>query len=140
MGLYQLPENQGSVEVIAGEYGGIEGPAQTFSPIHMMNAQINPGAKVDFSFPAHYTTCVLVIEGEVTINDRVFSSNSFVLFATDGEDFSITANEQSKVLILSGEPLNEPIAAQGPFVMNTRQELWQAFADFQDGKFGYLEG
>jgi redox-sensitive bicupin YhaK (pirin superfamily) len=63
-----------------------------------------------------------------------------VLFATDGEDFSITANEYSKVLVLSGEPLNEPIAAQGPFVMNTRQELWQAFADFQDGNFGYLEG
>jgi redox-sensitive bicupin YhaK (pirin superfamily) len=140
MGVYQLPENQGVVEVIAGEYGGVKGPAHTFSPIHMMNAQIIPGVKVDFSFPMHYTTCVLVIEGEVTINDRVFPWNSFVLFATDGEDFSITANEYSKVLVLSGEPLNEPIAAQGPFVMNTRQELWQAFADFQDGNFGYLEG
>lgn len=140
MGVYQLPENQGIVEVIAGEYGGVKGPAHTFSPIHMMNAQIIPGVKVDFSFPMHYTTCVLVIEGEVTINDRVFPWNSFVLFATDGEDFSITANEYSKVLVLSGEPLNEPIAAQGPFVMNTRQELWQAFADFQDGNFGYLEG
>jgi redox-sensitive bicupin YhaK (pirin superfamily) len=140
MGVYQLSENQGVVEVIAGEYGGVKGPAHTFSPIHMMNAQIIPGVKVDFSFPMHYTTCVLVIEGEVTINDRVFPWNSFVLFATDGEDFSITANEYSKVLVLSGEPLNEPIAAQGPFVMNTRQELWQAFADFQDGNFGYLEG
>jgi redox-sensitive bicupin YhaK (pirin superfamily) len=80
-----------------------------------------------------------VIEGEVSINDRAFSTNQFVLFSADGEVFSIKANKPSKVLILSGEPLNEPISAQGPFVMNTRQELWQAFADFQDGKFGYLE-
>jgi redox-sensitive bicupin YhaK (pirin superfamily) len=105
----------------------------------MMNAQFESGGKADFSFPAHYTTCALVIEGEVTINERSFTTNQFVLFSTDGEVFSIKANKPSKVLILSGEPLNEPIAAQGPFVMNTRQELWQAFADFEDGKFGFLE-
>jgi hypothetical protein len=139
MGVFQLPGNQGAVEVIAGEYSGVEGPAQTFSPIHMMNAQFESGGKADFSFPAHYTTCALVIEGEVTINERSFTTNQFVLFSTDGEVFSIKANKPSKVLILSGEPLNEPIAAQGPFVMNTRQELWQAFADFEDGKFGFLE-
>jgi redox-sensitive bicupin YhaK (pirin superfamily) len=139
MGVFQLPGNQGSIEVIAGEYSGVEGPAQTFSPIHMMNAQFESGGKADFSFPAQYTTCALVIEGEVSINDRVFSTNHFVLFATDGEVFAVKATKPSKVLILSGEPLNESIAAQGPFVMNTRQELWQAFNDFEDGKFGFLE-
>jgi redox-sensitive bicupin YhaK (pirin superfamily) len=139
MGVFQLPGNQGSIEVIAGEYSGVEGPAQTFLPIHMMNAQFESGGKADFSFPAHYTTCALVIEGEVLINDRVFSTNHFVLFATDGEVFAVKATKPSKVLILSGEPLNESIAAQGPFVMNTRQELWQAFTDFEDGKFGFLE-
>ena len=140
MGVFKLDNEQGEVEVIAGQYNEISGPAFTFSPVHLMNAKLYKGGKVDFSFPTHYTTCALVIEGEVTMNEQVFTANQFVLFAKDGEAFSIVANELSKVLILSGEPLNEPIAAQGPFVMNTRQELWQAFADFQDGKFGYLEG
>ena len=139
MGVFKLSDGIGEIEIIAGEYEGVKGPASTFTPIHMMNAKLEAGGEAMFSFPSTYTTCALVIEGEVTINERPFSANQFVLFANDGEDFDIKANVLSKVLVLSGQPLNDPIAAQGPFVMNTRQELWQAFADFQDGKFGWLE-
>lgn len=139
MGVFPLSNGKGEIEIIAGEYEGVKGPASTFTPIHMMNAKLEKGGEATFSFPASYTTCAVVIEGEVTINERTFSANQFVLFANDGEEFDVKANVPSKVLVLSGQPLNEPIAAQGPFVMNTRQELWQAFADFQDGKFGWLE-
>jgi redox-sensitive bicupin YhaK (pirin superfamily) len=140
MGRWVLENGLGEVEVIAGEYKGVHGPAATFTPVNMMNARLNKGGKIDVEFPAHYTTCIVVVEGSITLNTQHnIATNHFVLMARDGESFTIEATEKAVVLVLSGEPLREPIAAQGPFVMNTKQELWQAFADFQDGKFGWLE-
>jgi len=81
---------------------------------------------------------LLVIEGTITIQEQSVPVNHFVLMANDAEDFSITASEDSIVLVLSGAPIPEPIAAHGPFVMNTREELIQAFDDYQQGKFGSL--
>lgn len=140
MGKVLLPENAGVVEVIAGEYGGISGPATTFTPMHMMIAKLNPDGKASFHFPEHYTTALLVLEGEVLIHGTTKAPlDHFVLFENKGESFDISSTKPSKVLILSGEPIHEPIAAHGPFVMNTRAELIQAFDDFNKGKFGYLE-
>jgi redox-sensitive bicupin YhaK (pirin superfamily) len=140
MGRWVLENGLGEVEVIAGEYKGVHGPAATFTPVHMMNARLNKGGQIDVEFPAHYTTCIVVVEGSITLNTQHnIATNHFVLMARDGESFTIEATEKAVVLVQSGEPLREPIAAQGPFVMNTKQELWQAFADFQDGKFGWLE-
>ena len=140
IGKFQLPGNNGFVEVIAGNYEDVKGAAFTFTPVHMLNARIKKGAKVPFSFPANYHTALLVVEGGIKINDTENASlDQFVLFKNDGELFSIEATEDSVVLILSGEPINEPIAARGPFVMNTREELSQAIQDFNLGKFGYLE-
>ncbi len=134
-----LGEN-GFVEIIAGEYHGKTGPASTFSPVHMMNAKLKKGGKADFSFPAHFNTAALVIEGSIIINGREKApTDHFVLFKNEGETFSIEASEDSVVLIISGEPLNEPIYPHGPFVMNSREEIIQAFEDFNTGKFGYLE-
>jgi redox-sensitive bicupin YhaK (pirin superfamily) len=83
---------------------------------------------------------MLVIDGKIKINDlKTASENYFILFGHDGEDINIEAVEKSTVLILSGEPINEPIASYGPFVMNTESEIKQAFEDFNTGKFGYLE-
>ena len=92
------------------------------------------------NFPATYNTILLVIEGEIEVNgtDKA-PTDHLVLMANDGEGFSVKASHDSKVLVLSGEPINEPIAAHGPFVMNTREELMEAFNDFNEGKFGYLE-
>ena len=135
-----LPDNGGEIEVIAGEFNGQRGPASTFSPIHLFNAKLKKGATAEFSFPAEYTTAILMIEGSVRINDAVtVSQDHFALFNRDGATFSLTAPEDATVLILSGQPIKEPIAAHGPFVMNTREELIQAFDDFNQGKFGHLE-
>ncbi|WP_410005163.1 pirin family protein [Aequorivita nionensis] len=136
----QLPNNAGIVEVIAGEYNGEKGPAFTFTPVHMLNAKLNKGGKANFNFPQNYNTTVLVIEGNVKVNNQnEIKTDSLGLFANDGEEFTIEATDDAVVLILSGEPINEPIAAQGPFVMNTRGEIIQAISDFNMGKFGYLE-
>lgn len=140
IGRYELADNAGFVEVIAGNYKNVKGPASTFTPVNMQNAKLNSGGKVDFSFPAHYNTALLVIEGSVKVNDsEIVPTDHFVLFENAGEDFSIEAVENAIVLVLSGEPINEPIFAHGPFVMNTREEIVQAFDDVNLGKFGYLE-
>jgi redox-sensitive bicupin YhaK (pirin superfamily) len=140
MGRYQLENGGGEIEVIAGNYKETKGPASTFTPIHMMNAKLNAGGSADFSFPAHFNTMLLVVSGRVLINGSEEAPlDHAVLMANDGEDFTIQASEDSVVLILSGEPIQEPIAAYGPFVMNTKQELIQAFDDYNKGKFGYLE-
>jgi len=140
IGKYELPDKQGYVEVIAGQFKDIEGAASTFTPIHLQNARLQTGALVDFNFPASFTTALLVIEGSINVNDHEkVEASHFVLFENDGEVFSIQALENSIVLVLSGQPIDEPIAAHGPFVMNTQSELVQAFQDYNLGKFGYLE-
>lgn len=139
MKIVDLGEN-GLVEIIAGEYNGEKGPANTFSPVNLMNAKLKSGGKAEFSFPANFNTAALVVEGSITVNgEEKVPTDHFVLFENEGETFTIEANEDSVVLILSGEPLNEPIFPHGPFVMNTREEIIQAFEDFNTGKFGYLE-
>lgn len=134
-----LGEN-GFVEVIAGEFQGNKGPAETFSPVNMMNAKLKADGKAEFSFPAHFNTAALVIEGNIIVNgNEAAATDHFVLFQNEGETFTIEAKDDAIVLIISGEPLNEPIFPHGPFVMNTREEIIQAFEDFNTGKFGYLE-
>lgn len=137
---YQLENHSGEVEVIAGEYQGIKGAASTFTPVHLMNARLNKGGSATFDFPANYNTALLVIEGSVVVNgEESVSTDHLALFENAGETFTIQASENALVLVLSGEPINEPIAAHGPFVMNTREQLIEAFNDFNQGKFGYLE-
>ncbi|MGZ5273923.1 MAG: pirin family protein [Kaistella sp.] len=139
MKMVDLGEN-GLIEVIAGNYNGDGGPAFTFSPINLMNARLKKNGKATFSFPANFNTAALVIEGNITVNgEEKVPTDHFILFENEGEDFTIEAKEDSVILLLSGEPLNEPIFSHGPFVMNTREEIIQAFDDFNTGKFGYLE-
>lgn len=138
---YTLPDNAGLIEVIAGEYQGVKGAASTFTPVHLQNAKLTKGGKAGFSFPASYNTALLVIQGSIRVNEtETIPTDHFVLFENEGKDFSIEALENDTiVLILSGAPINEPIFAHGPFVMNTREEIVQAFEDVNMGRFGYLE-
>lgn len=137
---YQLPEKGGVIEVIAGQYKEVKGTAFTFTPVHLLNGKLNKGAKVDFSFPANYNTALLVVEGNIKVNGtEAVPTDHFVLLANDGENFTVEALDNALVLVLSGEPINEPIVSHGPFVMNTKSEIIQAIEDFNIGKFGYLE-
>jgi redox-sensitive bicupin YhaK (pirin superfamily) len=139
MGKYELPGNTGVVEIIAGEYKGIKGPASTFTPMHVYNARLKKGANIEINFPADYNTGLLVAEGSATINGTNAPADHFVLFQNDGEMIQIEATENCILLILSGKPINEPIAQYGPFLMNTWEELEQALEDVNAGKFGVLE-
>ena len=127
------------VEIIAGTYQDRKGPATTFSPVHVMNAKLKKNGKAVFEFPSDFNTAALVIEGSITVNSYEKASvNHLVLFKNEGETFTIEATEDSTVLIISGMPLHEPIYAHGPFVMNSREEIMQAFEDYNLGRFGYL--
>jgi redox-sensitive bicupin YhaK (pirin superfamily) len=137
---YELEDKAGIIEVIAGEYKSIRGVASTFTPIHMFNAKLNKGGKADFQFPANYNTALLVVNGNIIINgNEKTPTDHLALMANDGEAFEIEATHDAIVLVLSGKPIDEPIAAHGPFVMNTREEIMEAYNDFNEGKFGYLE-
>lgn len=139
-GKFQVPGDMGVVDVVAGEYGGVKGTASTFSPLHIYIARVKAGAKLDFSTPPNYNTGLVNLEGSLRINGgEDVQVDNFVLFSNDGSEFSVEALEDSKYFILSGEPLNEPIASYGPFVMNTMGEIQQAMLDFNSGKFGHLD-
>jgi quercetin 2,3-dioxygenase len=140
MGRHLLQDNSGTVEVIAGDYKGTRGPATTFSPVNLFNAKLKKGSKIDLSFSDKTNTGILVIEGEIKINNvKTAPEDHFILFGHDGEEITIEALNECVVLILNGEPINEPVASYGPFVMNTQEEIRQAYEDFSSGKFGYLE-
>jgi len=136
--VYRLPDHNGKIEVIAGQYRDVLGTASTFTPIHLMNAKLNEGGKADFAFPAAYNTALLVIEGQIKVNGTFVPADNFVLFENSGEEFTVEALEKAVVLIMSGQPIQEPIVAYGPFVMNSNEEIRQAFNDYNAGKFGYL--
>lgn len=140
MAAFTLPENGGKIEIIAGKFHGIQGNATTFTPIELYNARLNEGGKASFSFPANYNTGFMVIEGAVKINGKtIASADNFVHFGNEGTEITIEALGKSVILILSGEPIDEPISQYGPFLMNTEEEIAEALSDYNQGKFGYLE-
>lgn len=139
MGRHLLADGKSYIEVIAGNYNGTKGPAYTFTPMEVYNARLKAGAKAELNLPATYNTGLLIIQGAANINGQEVAADHFVLFKNEGEQISLEAKEDSIILVLSGEPINEPIAAYGPFLMNTWPEVEQAIQDVNAGKFGFLE-
>lgn len=135
----QLPKGMGSVHVVAGEYKGTKGIASTYSPVHIYDFHLNPNGEVDFSLPPHFNSGLLVVDGNIVVNgsERV-PENHYVQFKNEGGEIHIKANSKCILLLLSGEPLNEPYVSYGPFVMNTEDEIRQAIEDYNAGKFGFL--
>lgn len=135
-----LPDNVSTVGIIAGEYSAETGPASTFTPISLFDVKLRKGTATEFRFPVAYNTGMLVIEGRIRINSSdIAPEDNFILMGHEGEHFDIEALDDSIVLVMSGEPIEEPVVAQGPFLMNTRDEIQEAYAEFRSGKFGFLE-
>jgi quercetin 2,3-dioxygenase len=133
----ELADGAGRLRVIAGEYAGAKGPAKTFTPINIWDVRLNHDGKASFDLPQGHTLGVLVQSGTVLLNgEQVARDAQFAVFARDGGAITLEANTDAKVLVLSGEPIQEPVAWYGPFVMNTEAELCQAVTDFNAGKFG----
>ena len=139
MGKFIHDDKKSVIDIIAGEYKGIKGPAKTFTPVYAFNARLQPDATASFSFPENYNTGILVIEGEAEINEtETAATDHFIYFSNEGEDIRIKALNDCILLVLSGEPIDEPVVSAGPFVMNTEDEIRQAYEDFRKGLFGEL--
>lgn len=134
-----LPNNMGSIYVVAGEYNGTKGVASTFSPVHMYDIHLNTGADFSFTLPANFNTGILLVDGEINVNEHDVKENHYVQLKNEAGDIHIKAKKKSLLLVLSGEPLNEPYVSYGPFVMNTEAEIHQAIEDYNAGKFGFLK-
>lgn len=134
-----LPKNSGSVHVVAGEYKGVKGIATAFSPVNIFDIHLNAGGEVDFTLPGSFNSGILVIDGEVLVNEnQAVPENHYIQFKNEEGLIHIKANKKTILLVLSGEPLNEPYVGYGPFVMNTEEEIRQAIEDYNAGKFGFL--
>lgn len=137
----EMDEQAGYIRVIAGEFGGHRGPADTFSPINVWDGELKAEYETTLHVPVDHNTILVVLQGELMVNSsqKVLDS-SMVMFARDGDAaIQLQALQDSKFLVLTGVPLNEPIQGYGPFVMNTKEEIVQAFQDFNQGKFGQIE-
>ncbi len=133
----ELADGAGRLRVIAGAFGGARGPAKTFTPINIWDVRLNAGGRASFDLPEGHTLAVLVQSGTVKLNgEQIARDAQFAVFQREGGAIAIEAESDAKVLVLSGEPIEEPVAHYGPFAMNTEAELRQAITDFNAGKFG----
>ncbi len=134
-----LPHDAGTVRVIAGEFDGRKGAAKTFTPINVWDVNLGAGKSADLLLPDSHTTTFLVLSGEVTVNaERDAREGDLAIFARNGDRVTVAAKTEAKLLVMDGEPIDEPVVGQGPFVMNTRAEIAQAFQDFQLGRMGEI--
>lgn len=128
--------DHGKVRVLAGEALGAKGPAKTFTPILVLDANLEAGGKLEVPLPASFNALAVVAQGKVEAGGKTATAGELVLFANDGARITLTAREATHLIVLAGEPLGEPIVQYGPFVMNTAQEIAQAIDDVERGKFG----
>jgi len=134
-----LPDGVGTLRVIAGDYVGNRGPASTFSPMNVWDVRLGAGKSVELPQPQGWTTLLVVLAGTVMLNgSEVLREKQMATLSTEGTGVSIEANSDAKLLLLAGEPIDEPVVGYGPFVMNTTQEIHQAISDFNSGKFGRM--
>ncbi|MGB5828449.1 MAG: pirin family protein [Pseudomonas mandelii] len=134
-----LKDKAGSLRLIAGEFEGHTGPARTFTPIDVWDLRLNGGKLLTLDLHEGRNTALVVLRGTVEVNGlELMREGQLALFERDGHQLSLEANDDAVVLLLSGEPIDEPIVGHGPFVMNSEQEIHQAFADFQSGRFGQM--
>lgn len=134
-----LEEGAGTVRVIAGAYGGQRGPARTWTPIELYDLQLRQDRQATLAFPSGYNAALFVIDGRAQVNEGpVAEAAELIVCEREGSQVTVRAQADSRLLVMAGQPIDEPIARYGPFVMNTKAELVQAVQDYQAGKMGHL--
>ena len=135
----ELPGGGGRLRIIAGEYAGVRGPARTFTDVHLYDVRLRAGSRTDLTVPARYNGALFVLQGTVELNGSHWVTEAgLAIYSGEGTGLTVESEEDSHLLVLSGEPIQEPIARYGPFVMNTKEELVQAMQDYQAGRMGHL--
>jgi quercetin 2,3-dioxygenase len=135
----EFSDNQGSIRIIAGEFDGETGPAQTFTPINIWDLRLTNVNPINFFLPEGYHTLLVVLKGSVQVNNgETIGAAEVAIFDPAGDHICIDCAQNATALLLCGEPINEPIVGSGPFVMNSREDINQAIADYQSGKMGHL--
>lgn len=131
-----LPDGIGTARVIAGDYAGTAGPARTFTPINLWDMKLKAQADLRLDLPEGHTAMLVVLDGQLSIDGEPAASDAqMLLLSREGTQIDLHADAETSFLVLTGEPIDEPIAGHGPFVMNTREEIVQAFEDFNNGLF-----
>lgn len=135
----ELADGAGRVRVIAGQFGAAAGPARTFTPVNLWDARLVRDADVTLDLPEGHTAMLAVLSGRITVNDsQPVGEAEIVRFGRDGETVRIRTESEAILLVMTGEPIDEPVAGYGPFVMNTEAEIRQAFDDFNAGRLGRI--
>lgn len=134
-----LPNDGGIVRVIAGEFSGRKGPAQTFTPVALLDVRLRAGHSVSFNLHDGHTAALFIMHGAIKINAaEAATETELVVFERDGDEVTIEATSDATLLVMNGEPIDEPVVGHGPFVMNTPQQIEQAFTDFRNGRLGRI--
>ena len=131
-----LPDGAGTARIIAGELAGAKGPARTFSPINLWDVRLVAGADVNLDLPEGHTAMVAVLSGHVTVDGVSAGEAQIIRFTREGAGAVLHADADAVLLVLTGEPLSEPVVGYGPFVMTSDAEIRQAITDFNSGRFG----
>ena len=138
--IVRLQDGTTKLKIIAGNYGGLSSPTETFTKINIYEVEGHQNSEVKLNFDDGTNTLILQLAGSSIIGDQHLDKGYLGIFSRSGVSINLKTTEDSKILILNGEPIEEPLEAYGPFVMNTREELMVAFRDFQEGNMGSLVG
>lgn len=134
-----LPGGAGTARIIAGNYDGHAGPARTFSPMNVWDIRLNAGASVTLPAQEGWNTAVIVLRGTVTVNgEAIVGEAQMAVLDRAGSGLELKGDSDAMLLLLSGEPIGEPVVGYGPFVMNSQEQILQAIADFNSGRFGAM--
>lgn len=134
-----LPDEAGNVRVIAGDYDGHKGPARTFTPMQVWDMRLKADSTSRITLPQSWGAAIIVLQGTIQVNgEQIAREAQMVLLGDEGEEVVIESNNDAKLLLLSGDPIDEAVVGHGPFVMNSRDEIMQAIQDFNSGNFGQM--
>jgi redox-sensitive bicupin YhaK (pirin superfamily) len=126
------------VRVIAGEFRGVKGPAQTFTPVNLLDARLRAGQQLRLNLRDGFSAGLYVVQGKITVNGEAANAGELVVLDREGDEVAVDAVSDAIVFVMNGAPIDEPVAGYGPFVMNTPQQIQQAFRDYHAGKLGKI--